>query len=158
MTNKTANKTANKTRKLADTPKLPDAAPVAPTVELTADEQAIIAKLREQGDSLANLALIADAKRNRANGVIHNPKHFSDVVSPVRTCHALAAAKLAETPDIRRKDMIDYLMSQGIAFYTARTQYQVFLQPHKADLAVAAPAAAAAAADKAANKAARKAK
>jgi len=50
----------------------------------------------------------------------------SELASPVATVKAMFTALHAADPTMTRKAMLDVAISKGIAFYTARTQYQVW--------------------------------
>lgn len=53
-------------------------------------------------------------------------RETSNVDSPVATVWELADTMKAENPDVRRKDVIAAARAKGVAFYTARTQYQAW--------------------------------
>lgn len=55
----------------------------------------------------------------------------SRVENPCRSVWDIAEAMRNENPDVRRKDVIAACVSRGIAFYTARTQYQEFTRCQK---------------------------
>ena len=50
----------------------------------------------------------------------------SRVEKPCRAVWDIAEAMRNEDPTVRRKDVIEACVSRGIAYYTARTQYQEF--------------------------------
>lgn len=58
--------------------------------------------------------------------------------TPVKMVHAIAEAMLKQDPSTRRTDIVKFCVSQGIAFYTARTQVQVYLKATKNDREAAA--------------------
>lgn len=58
----------------------------------------------------------------------------SKVKNPVQVVWQLAS----DMKDAKRKDVIDAAMKQGVAFYTARTQYQLWSAAGKADQKAAA--------------------
>lgn len=66
------------------------------------------------------------------------PKPAADVhgkstaETPTKLVHAIAEMMHKENPKVRRKDVIAECVKQGIAFYTARTQYQQWYQAQKA--------------------------
>lgn len=62
--------------------------------------------------------------------------------TPVKLVHAIAESMLKIDPSTRRKDIVNFCVSQGIAFYTARTQVQVYLNAVKRDREQAAKQAA----------------
>lgn len=56
----------------------------------------------------------------------------SSVEGPTKKVWAIAEDMFAANPNTRRKDVIDECVKRGIAFYTARTQYQTWSQLVKA--------------------------
>lgn len=77
-------------------------------------------------------------------GKLANRKRKSEISSPVKTVWHIADAMKANNAQVRRKDVIAACIAQGIATYTAMTQYQLWFAEHKADAKpapVAAPAA-----------------
>lgn len=54
-------------------------------------------------------------------------KHKSDIERPTKTVWHIAEEMSAANPQVRRKDVIAECVKRGIAFYTARTQYQQWL-------------------------------
>lgn len=54
-------------------------------------------------------------------------KHKSDIERPTKTVWHIADEMSAANPQVRRKDVIAECVRRGIAFYTARTQYQQWL-------------------------------
>ena len=61
----------------------------------------------------------------------------SSVERPTKKVWGIAEAMFATNPDTRRKDVVAECVRQGIAFYTARTQYQVWSQLQKETKAAA---------------------
>lgn len=82
---------------------------------MTAEQVAVMASLAGLGDG--NLA---DQKKERHP----DRKKVSAISSPVQTAHAIFDALKLASPTMARKDMINIAIEKGIAFYTARTQYQ----------------------------------
>lgn len=66
----------------------------------------------------------------------------SSVVRPVKLVHIIASEMYAKNPDVQRKEVIAACESMGIATHTARTQYQIWHQAMRSDLAVKAAQAA----------------
>jgi hypothetical protein len=58
-------------------------------------------------------------------------KHKSDIERPTKTVWHIADEMSAANPQVRRKDVIAECVRRGIAFYTARTQYQQWLATKK---------------------------
>lgn len=87
-------------------------------VEEQADEQ-----LAEQLNEEAAQAIEAPAKGKAKPEV----KHKSDIARPTKTVWHIADEMFAANPQVRRKDVITECVHRGIAFYTARTQYQQWL-------------------------------
>lgn len=88
------------------------------TMEKQADEQ-----LAEQLNEEAAQAIEAPAKGKAKPEV----KHKSDIERPTKTVWHIADEMSAANPQVRRKDVIAECVRRGIAFYTARTQYQQWL-------------------------------
>lgn len=61
--------------------------------------------------------------------------HVSAVQSPCKMVWDIAGAMLAEDPATRRKDILAACEERGIAYYTARTQYQLYTKACKASAA-----------------------
>lgn len=87
-------------------------------MEKQADEQ-LAAQLNEE----AAQAIEAPAKGKAKPEV----KHKSDIERPTKTVWHIADEMSAANPQVRRKDVIAECVRRGIAFYTARTQYQQWL-------------------------------
>lgn len=87
-------------------------------MEKQADEQ-----LAEQLNEEAAQAIEAPAKGKAKPEV----KHKSDIERPTKTVWHIADEMSAANPQVRRKDVIAECVRRGIAFYTARTQYQQWL-------------------------------
>ena len=50
---------------------------------------------------------------------------------PCKLVWAIADAMFGANPDTRRKDVLEACVNRGVAFYTARTQYQQWLSVQK---------------------------
>lgn len=87
-------------------------------MEKQADEQ-LAAQLNEE----ATQAIEAPAKGEAKPEV----KHKSDIERPTKTVWHIADEMSAANPQVRRKEVIAECVRRGIAFYTARTQYQQWL-------------------------------
>jgi hypothetical protein len=57
--------------------------------------------------------------------------HRSTVDSPTKLVWHIADEMIAKNPEVARKTVIAECVKQGIAFYTARTQYQQWLTAHR---------------------------
>ena len=98
------------------------------------------------GPSIDMDAVIAkhlEASAPGAPGSSKVPVSRSSVVRPVKLVHVIASEMYAKNSDVQRKDVIKACEDAGIATHTARTQYQVWHQAMKSDLAVKAAQAAA---------------
>jgi hypothetical protein len=58
-------------------------------------------------------------------------KRKSDIARPTKAVWHIADKMFAADPQVRRKDVIAECVRRGIAFYTARTQYQLWLTAKK---------------------------
>lgn len=58
-------------------------------------------------------------------------KRKSDIERPTKAVWHIADEMFAANPQVRRKDVIAECVRRGIAFYTARTQYQQWLAAKK---------------------------
>lgn len=58
-------------------------------------------------------------------------KRRSDIARPTKAVWHIADEMFAANPQVRRKDVIAECVRRGIAFYTARTQYQQWLTAKK---------------------------
>ena len=61
--------------------------------------------------------------------------HKSTTERPCQRVFTIAGDMIKANPDVRRKDVIAACVEAGIAFYTARTQYQQWLTAHKEEVA-----------------------
>jgi DNA-directed RNA polymerase subunit RPC12/RpoP len=66
-------------------------------------------------------------KAEKAPGKSIEVKNRSTVERPTKLVWHIADEMSAANPQVRRKDVIAECVSRGIAFYTARTQYQQWL-------------------------------
>lgn len=87
-------------------------------MEKQADEQLV-----EQLNEEAAQAIEAPAKGKAKPEV----RHKSDIERPTKAVWHIADEMSAADPQVRRKDVIAECVRRGIAFYTARTQYQQWL-------------------------------
>ncbi len=89
--------------------------------------EADIAAMEKQADERPNeesaQAIEAPAKGKAKPEV----KHKSDIPRPTKTVWHIADEMVAANPQVRRKEVIEECVRRGIAFYTARTQYQQWL-------------------------------
>lgn len=111
----------------------PVVAPVAPVQDLAAMLAATAAAVAATGK------LPVQPKVDR----YPDRKKRSEIVSPVKTMWAICDLMIAADPTARRKDMIEAGIKAGIAFYTARTQYQAWFTARRESLKNAAAAQAA---------------
>lgn len=70
----------------------------------------------------------------------------STASSPVKLVHSICETMLKTDPKVSRSTIQEFCIAQGIAFYTARTQVQVYFAARKRDQEAAAKAALEAAA------------
>src|SRR3954462_3622767 len=111
----------------------PVVAPVAPVQDLQAMLAATAAAVAGEGK------LPVQPKVDR----YPDRKKRSEIVSPVKTMWAICDLMISADPTARRKDMIEAGIKAGIAFYTARTQYQAWFTARRESLKNAAAAQAA---------------
>lgn len=57
--------------------------------------------------------------------------HESSIVRPCKRVFAIADEMLETHPGAKRKDVLERCVAEGIAYYTARTQYQQWLSVRK---------------------------
>lgn len=57
----------------------------------------------------------------------------STIESPSKRVWEIADQMKAANPNVRRKDVIAACVEQGIAYYTARTQYQLWFKANRAN-------------------------
>lgn len=103
----------------------PDTAEVesAPEVDVAALEKQADKELEAQLNEEAAQAVEAGTPKVKAD-----VKHKSDIELPTKAVWHIADEMKAADPEVRRKDVIAECVRRGIAFYTARTQYQQWLQ------------------------------
>src|SRR3954447_4933049 len=118
-----------------------------PTREPTPEVQAPVTPVQDLQAMLAATAaaVAATGKLPVQPKVDRYPdrKKRSEIVSPVKTMWAICDLMIAADPTARRKDMIEAGIKAGIAFYTARTQYQAWFTARRESLKNAAAAQAA---------------
>ena len=95
--------------------------PEAPASAIDPVEQAEAGEPAPASDDEAMPAPATDSK----------PRNKSTVASPVRQVWAIADSM----PGAKRKDIVAACVEQGIAFFTARTQYQKWNQARRAETA-----------------------
>ena len=66
--------------------------------------------------------LLAALSQPKNDGLLH----VSAIASPCAMVWEIAGSMLAANPETRRKDILAACEERGIAFYTARTQYQAY--------------------------------
>lgn len=88
-----------------------------------------VAEAQKQGDAAANDAAVADAPKPAAGKI--PLVRTSTIEKPCKQVWHIACAMLEEVggdlSKLRRKDVLTRCVASGIAFYTARTQYQMWL-------------------------------
>ncbi len=89
-------------------------------------------------------AALTPADETKADEALANRLRKSTIEKPTKRVWTLAEEYHAANPDAKRKDVIAHCVAQGIAFYTARTQYQAWRTACKASEITQAAAAAAA--------------
>lgn len=72
------------------------------------------------------------AKKKKATPKIDDRLRMSTIEAPSKRVWEIAEQMKAENPNVRRKDVIAACVEQGIAYYTARTQYQLWYKASKA--------------------------
>lgn len=92
-------------------------------VEATEADEQLAAQLNEE----AAQAVEAPAKGKAMPEI----KRKSDIARPTKAVWHIADEMFAANPQVRRKDVIAECVRRGIAFYTARTQYQLWLAAKK---------------------------
>lgn len=85
------------------------------------------------------------ASGGTTKGKVKTYLHKSTIAGPTKTVWHIADAMKKNNPNVRRKDVVEACIANGIATHTALTQYQRWFTAHKADkkpeVPVAAPAA-----------------
>jgi hypothetical protein len=94
-------------------------------------EEFIEAEMEQQADEQADERLneeAAQAIEAPAKGKAKpEVKRKSDIPRPSKTVWHIADEMVAANPNVRRKEVIEECVRRGIAYYTARTQYQQWL-------------------------------
>lgn len=127
--------------KPAASPQLPTPAAVNPPTPQLTEVDPSKGLTPEQLQVAASLSMTIDPKSAEAKKERHPDRlRKSEVASPVKTVIAYVIARKAEVPTITRKQLVDELVSKGIAFYTARTQVQTALKAMKPQSAPTAKA------------------
>ena len=101
------------------------------TEEVPAEaDQATFEEVQETGDLEDRLEValeVADQEEKKAPAVKADVVHESTVERPCKLVWYIADEMVAANPAVRRKDVLAACVSRGVAFYTARTQYQQWL-------------------------------
>lgn len=71
-------------------------------------------------------------EKKKATPKIDDRLRMSTIEAPSKRVWEIAEQMKAENPNVRRKDVIAACVEQGIAYYTARTQYQLWYKASKA--------------------------
>lgn len=103
-------------------PEAVDETPVEPTEEEATEEEASSEEEELTEEEIESLPVITIDGRLRK----------STIESPSKRVWEIAEQMKAENPNVRRKDVIAACVEQGIAYYTARTQYQLWYKACKA--------------------------
>lgn len=98
-----------------------DVTPVELTEEAASEEAA--------SEEVAE-APVEPAKKKTSK--IDDRLRMSTIEAPSKRVWEIAEQMKAENPNVRRKDVIAACVEQGIAFYTARTQYQLWFKASRA--------------------------
>ena len=121
------------------------AAEEAPELQVVATETVTEQPVElDKVDPLPEPTPVQEAPKAEATPVAEAPKaeverlKKSTIDSPTKTVWAIADEMIAANPNVRRKDVIAAAVAKGIAFYTARTQYQQWLTARKESEANAA--------------------
>lgn len=77
----------------------------------------------------------APAKRS-TNKVPASIRRVSETEAPCNTVHYIASKLFAANPDTKRRDVLAACEKAGIAYYTARTQYQVWREKQREEAEV----------------------
>lgn len=77
------------------------------------------------------IEMTEDASEGEALEAKPEIKRKSDIALPTKAVWRIADEMFAADPQVRRKDVIAECVRRGIAFYTARTQYQQWLTAKK---------------------------
>lgn len=88
-----------------------------------------IAEQEQIADKIANNAVLADPISPVGN--IETFPHQSTISKPCKQVFHIADEMKAKDPEATRSEIINECVKRGIAFYTARTQYQQWFQVQK---------------------------
>jgi len=93
-------------------------------------DQATFEEVQETGDLEERLEValaVADQEEKKAPVVKADVVHESTAERPCKLVWHIADEMVAANPAVRRKDVLAACVARGVAFYTARTQYQQWL-------------------------------
>jgi hypothetical protein len=93
-------------------------------------DQATFEEVQETGDLEERLEValaVADQEEKKAPAVKADVVHESTAERPCKLVWHIADEMVAANPAVRRKDVLAACVARGVAFYTARTQYQQWL-------------------------------
>jgi hypothetical protein len=93
-------------------------------------DQATFEEVQETGDLEERLEValaVADQEEKKAPTVKADVVHESTAERPCKLVWHIADEMVAANPAVRRKDVLAACVARGVAFYTARTQYQQWL-------------------------------
>ncbi len=102
-----------------------------PAAEAVAPEQEAAPSVDDAEAEAGQPAPASDDEAMPAPATDSKPRNKSTVASPVRQVWAIADSM----PGAKRKDIVAACVEQGIAFFTARTQYQKWNQARRAETA-----------------------
>lgn len=89
------------------------------------------AEVTEQPEAVQQLAVEPATEEVKPAKAKLEVKHRSEIPRPTKTVWHIADQMHAKNPNARRKDVIAECVRRGIAYYTARTQYQQWLAAKK---------------------------
>ena len=93
-------------------------------------DQATFEEVQETGDLEERLEValaVVDQEEKKAPTVKADVVHESTAERPCKLVWHIADEMVAANPAVRRKDVLAACVARGVAFYTARTQYQQWL-------------------------------
>lgn len=93
-------------------------------------DQATFEEVQESGDLEERLEValaVADQEEKKEPVAKADVVHESTVERPCKLVWHIADEMAAANPAVRRKDVLAACVARGVAFYTARTQYQQWL-------------------------------
>lgn len=93
-------------------------------------DQTTFEEIQESGDLEERLdaaLTMADQEEKKAPAPKVEVVHESTVERPCKLVWHIADEMLTANPAVRRKDVLAACVARGVAFYTARTQYQQWL-------------------------------